>query len=240
MHHSGAKQTVSAMWVEHSVLLEFQLHPPNVSSKHIGKIWLDLCGATLREEETLGLGVTRCLGQHKYKQGKWDGRRTVESQLLPQDVSGQAQKKGKEGTITSNLTSNINGQVQNVGMGLIFSCIISSNSWWQSELSVIQDERNLRNSGKGNLRQVWTRSFQYCKIQMNIEEFSKSYYDINSFSFLLVTKWCLFNNSEWSWSVSVPSAAPQSWYRNATHSPHFFPDTNKYFNFNIKDGRKCF
>lgn len=203
MHHSGAKQTVSAKWVEHSILPEFRLHPPDISVllKTQRRNQLDLCGATLREEETPGLGVTQCLGQHKHKQGKWDGRSTVESQLLPQDVSGQAQKKGEEGTITGNLTSNINGQVQNVGMGFIFSCIISSNSWWQSELTVIQDEENLRNSGKENLRQVWTHSSQHCKIQMNPQEFSKSHYDNNSFFFLLATKCCLFDNSEWSWSV---------------------------------------
>lgn len=121
---------------------------------HKGKIRLELRGATLREEETPGLGVTQRLGQYKHKQGKWDGRRTVESQRLPQDVSGQAQKKGEEGTITRNFTRNINGQVQNLGMWFIFSCIISSTSGRQSELSVIRDERNPRNSGKKNLRQV--------------------------------------------------------------------------------------
>lgn len=70
-------------------------------------------------------------------QGKWDGRRTVESQLFPQDVSVQAQKKGEEGIITSNLTSDISGQVQNLGMGFIFSCIFP----------VILDDRVVSNTG---------------------------------------------------------------------------------------------
>lgn len=144
MHHSGSKQTVSAEWVEHPTVPEFQLHPPNIY------VFLK----TQRKNPTASLW---CHSQGR--RSSWPRGHSVESQIFPQDVSGPAQKKGEEGITTSNLTSGISSQVQNLGMGFIFSGIISSNSGWQSELSVIQDEMNLRNSGKKNLRHVWNSFF---------------------------------------------------------------------------------